>query len=328
MVETVKLSWKSQPGKDRNEALLALLKDRPRGVVHLTHNDLDAVGCDAIHRRVNGHVTTVFCSVGRFPHVMGAISDVRGEGDTLSISDLGYFQGSETHVESLQDLGWKVEWRDHHRWRDEELSRMEKVSDLIHVKVETCATGICARDLAPDDPVATDIARVVCDYDLWIHADPRSAILGQVLQRRENRDYVRDCLVRGIFSDDHIMEQYRDIRTEMENLMGRSVRKAQVRGKKYRIAFAPLYGYPSETAAEIRNVLKTDMEVLISKSGRFSLRSVPPVSHIIARNFGGGGHPNAAGGNLPFTLWESLSFRLFGRSASIDRFVEIAESSL
>lgn len=322
----MKFPWTRNAGKDRDETLIAELRGRQRGCVHLTHNDLDAVGCDAIHRRALGQATTLFSSVGRFPHVMEILTGIPGKGDTLSISDLGYFQGAEKVVASIEDQGWKVDWRDHHRWREDERARVERHCNLLHVQVDTCATGICARDLAPDDPVAAEIARVVCDYDLWIHADPRSAVLGQVLQRKKNREYVRDCLVAGIFSDHRIMEQYAEIHGEMESMMRKSIRKAQVRGEKYRIAFAPLYGYPSETAARIRSTLGTDMEVLISSSGRFSLRSVPPVSHLVARHFGGGGHPNAAGGNLPFTLWDGILFRMLGRSAHIDRFVEVAES--
>ena len=322
----MKFPWTAPPRKGRDEELQDQLQKRPRGVVHITHNDLDAVGCDAIHRRVFDPVTTVFCSVGRFPHVMREISRMSGDGDTLSISDLGYYQGAESVVDTLREKGWRVEWRDHHRWRDEERARVEKRCNLLCVQVDTCATGICARDLAPGDPVALEVARVVCDYDLWIHADPRSAVLGQVMQRKKNREYVRDCLVQGIFSDARIMAQYREIREEMEWLMEKSIRKAHIRGSRYRIAFAPLYGYPSETAAMMRSTLSTDMEVLISPSGRFSLRSVPPVSHILARNFGGGGHPNASGGNFPFSFWDGVLFRLFGRSPHIDRFVEIAES--
>ena len=325
-MDPVRFPWTAIPRKDRDQELLAQMQNRPRGVVHITHNDLDAVGCDAIHRRVFDSVTTIFCSVGRFPHVLTGISRTIGEGDTLSISDLGYYQGAESMVDTLKEQGWRVEWRDHHRWRDEEYARMEKRCDILHVQVDTCATGICARDLAPDDPIAIEVARVVCDYDLWVHADPRSAILGQVLQRKKNREYVRDCLVQGTFSDERIKAEYREIREDMMRLMEKSIRKAQIRGARYRIGFAPLYGYPSETAAEMRRTLSTDMEVLISPSGRFSLRSVPPVSHILARNFGGGGHPNAAGGNFPFSFWEGVLFRLFGRSVYIDRFVEIAES--
>jgi len=323
-VHPLTFPWFSGRGKKRDEDLL--LEGRERGVVHLTHNDLDAVGCDAIHRRAFPHVTTIFCSVGRFPHVMETVSKVPGEGDTLSISDLGYYSGAESVLSRIRDNGWRVEWRDHHRWRPEELGKCAASCDLLNVNVDTCATGICARDLLPHDPVAREIASVVCDYDLWIHADPRSAILGQVLQRRENREHVRDCLVQGIFSDPTIEREYREIHEEMERLIKKSIRKTQIEGKKYRIGFAPLFGYPSETAAAMRKALGTDMEVLISASGRFSLRSVPPVSHILARNFGGGGHPHAAGGNFPFGFWDKILFRLLGRCPHIRRFVETAES--
>jgi oligoribonuclease NrnB/cAMP/cGMP phosphodiesterase (DHH superfamily) len=309
----------------RDEDLL-LLEGRERGIVHLTHNDLDAVGCDAIHRRAYPCVTSIFCSVGRFPHVMEAVSRFPGGGDTLSISDLGYYSGAESVISRIRGNGWRVEWRDHHRWRSEELEKCAASCDLLHVEVDTCATGICARDLLPNDPVAREIASVVCDYDLWIHADPRSAILGQVLQRRENRNHVRDCLVQGIFSDATIEREYREIRKEMERMIEKSIRKTQLAGERYRIGFAPLFGYPSETAAAMRKTLGTDMEVLISTSGRFSLRSVPPVSHILARNFGGGGHPHAAGGNFPFKFWDRVFFRLFGRCPHIRQFVETAES--
>jgi len=312
--------------KRNDEDIRSLLKGRERGVVHLTHNDLDAVGCDAVHRRAFPHVTSIFCSVGRFPHVMEAVSKVPGENDTLSISDLGYFSGAESLVEQIRSRGWRVEWRDHHRWHDEEVEKCTPSCDLLHVDVNTCATGICARDLLPQDPVAQEIASVVCDYDLWIHADPRSAVLGQVLQRRENRQHVRDCLVQGIFSDGTIFREYQEICKEMAKLIGKSIRRAQVYGKRFRIGFAPLYGYPSETAAAMRKELGTDMEVLISSSGRFSLRSVPPVSHILARNFGGGGHPHAAGGNFPFSFWDRILFRLSGRCSYIRQFVESAES--
>ena len=105
----MKIPWKKKPGRSQDEAVLAEMHNRPRGVVHLTHNDFDAVGCDAIHRRVHSPVTTIFCSVGRFPHVMGIISGIGGEGDTLSISDLGYFPDAESVVDSIRKRGGKGE---------------------------------------------------------------------------------------------------------------------------------------------------------------------------------------------------------------------------
>jgi len=108
-------------------------------------------------------------------------------------------------------------------------------------------------------------------------------------------------------------------------MMDRSLRQATFLGTKYRIAFAPLYGYPSETAHYIREKEKTDIEVIIGKDGKFSVRSVPPISHLIARELNGGGHPNAAGGSFNFTIIERFTWWLFKKSRHFAEFVSIAE---
>ncbi|MEM2124462.1 MAG: phosphoesterase [Methanolinea sp.] len=322
----MRFPWTSRFRKAPGDEIRLLLSGREGGVVHLTHNDLDAVGCDAIHRRAYPRVTTLFCSVGRFPRALETVSGTPGGGSTLSISDLGYFQGAESVLSRVKAAGWRVEWRDHHRWTEGEIERVAASCDLLRVSTETCATGLCARDLLPDDPVAREIASVVCDYDLWVHRDPRSAVLGQIIQRKENREYVRDRLVEGVFSDETMARMYREIREDMERAIRKSMRRARVHVARFRIGFAPLYGYPSETAAAMRRELGTEMEVLVSPSGRFSLRSVPPVSHILAKSFGGGGHPHAAGGNFPFGFWDRIIFRLSGRCPYAAQFVARAES--
>jgi oligoribonuclease NrnB/cAMP/cGMP phosphodiesterase (DHH superfamily) len=316
------------PGAGENTSGLAnAIKSRTAHVVHLTHNDLDAVGADAVHRMKYGTdgVFTIWSSVGKFGQLFALAASCDGKGDLLSISDLGYCRDAEQVAQKAKKNGWVVEWRDHHRWRDEEIKKVEGEVSLLHIDTSVCGTGIVARDIAPDNPVAAEVARVVCDYDLWKHADPRSAVLGQVLQRKENRDHVRDCLVKGIFSDEQIGREYTEIKTEMEAMMQRSLQKATFTGTKYGIAFAPLYGYPSETAHFIRDQKKTEIEVIIGKDGKFSIRSVPPISHLIAREFGGGGHPNAAGGSFNFTVIERFTWWLFKKSRHFDELVKVAE---
>jgi uncharacterized protein len=308
--------------------LTSAIRSRTAHVVHLTHNDLDAVGADAIHRMKYGTdgVFTIWSSVGKFPGLLSTVASCEGNGDLLSISDLGYHRDTDSAVVRARKNGWKVEWRDHHRWREDEVARTEKEVDLLRIDTSVCGTGIVARDLLPDNPVATEVARVVCDYDLWKHADPRSAVLGQVLQRKANRDHVRDCFVKGIFSDEHIEREYAEIKAEMETMMQRSLKHATFTGTKYRIAFAPLYGYPSETAHFIRDEKNTEIEVIIGKDGKFSIRSVPPISHLIAREFGGGGHPNAAGGSFNFTVIERFTWWLFKKSRHFSELEKIAET--
>jgi oligoribonuclease NrnB/cAMP/cGMP phosphodiesterase (DHH superfamily) len=313
--------------KEEAETLTRLLHARTSHVVHLTHNDLDAVGSDAIHRMKFGDVITLWSSVGKYPYYLDQIAGVPGNGDLISISDLGFQKGAEQPLRRAKKNGWRLEWRDHHRWQDEEIVLVTGLANLLHVDVTICACGICALDLQPENPVAGEVARVVCDYDLWLNRDPRATVLGQVLQRKKNREHVRDCLIDGMFSDDFIEREYRDIRKEMNAMMEKSLRHAVIRKGKYRIVFAPLYGYPSETAAYIREREGSEIEVIISPGGRFSLRSVPPISHVIAREFQGGGHPHAAGGTFPFSFWDRLAFLLFRRSRYFDHFVSVAESS-
>jgi len=308
--------------------LASAVSSRTAHVVHLTHNDLDAVGADAIHRMKYGTdgVFSIWSSVGKFSALFNIVAHCKGHGDLLSISDLGYHRDTETIAEKARANNWKVAWRDHHRWRDDEVIRIQKTVALLHIDTSVCATGIVARDLLPENTVAGEVARVVCDYDLWKHADPRSAVLGQVLQRKKNREHVRDCLVAGIFSDALIESENAEIKAEMDAMMHKSLRQATFLGSKYRIAFAPLYGYPSETAHFIRNEKRTDIEVIIGKDGKFSLRSIPAISHLIARHFGGGGHPNAAGGSFNFTVIERFTWWLFKKSRHFAEFVEVAES--
>ncbi len=311
----------------RDTNFMKALSGRTEHVVHLTHNDLDAAGSDAIHRRKYGDVFTVWASVGKFLSLFDAVAGSPGRGDLLSISDIGYQQGVEQRLAKARSNGWRIEWRDHHRWKDEEISAVEKKTDLLHVDVTTCATGIVARDLAPDDPVAEEIARVVCDYDLWKHQDARSKILGQVVMQKGFREYVRDNLVRGTIVDAKIEGEYDRIVREMERDIRKSIGHTTIiESGRYRIAFAPLYGYPSETAHAIRDELKTDIEVVVSDNGRISIRSVPPVSHLIAREFSGGGHPHAAGGTFSFTLLDRLLFWLIKRNRHYRRLAKTAES--
>ncbi|NYT05910.1 MAG: phosphoesterase [Methanomicrobiales archaeon] len=315
-------------GSDTNGNLMKALSSRNQHVVHLTHNDLDAAGSDAVHRRRFGQegVFTLFCSVGKFPAMLDAVAGSPGRGDLLSISDLGFQRGSVEKIKKAKSNGWRIEWRDHHRWTGEEIASVKAAGVSLSLDTATCATGIVARELMPGDETAFEVAQVVCDYDLWKHADPRSKVLGQVVMRKEHRDYVRDALVRGVFSDTAIEAAYAAIVAEMEEQIEHSIRHTTVLGTKYRIAFAPLYGYPSETAHTIRERLDTDIEVIVSDNGRFSIRSVPPVSHLIARAYDGGGHPPAAGGTFPFTFFDKVKFFLLKRTRHFDDLVRVAEA--
>ena len=317
---------RKKPGV-KKPALQEVIVGRSSDVVHLTHNDLDAAGSDAVCRMVFGdELVTLFSSVNRFSWFFAQVAGCNGKGDTLIISDLGYQNGIEDYARKAHAAGWKIQWYDHHKWTDDEMNRVRPFVTELRVDPARCATGVVAGMLARENTHAGEVARVVCDYDLWKHEDPRSAVLGMVTSRRENLELVRNKLARGVIVDDEITGIFEGIERDKNACMKRSIRAAKIYRGKYTIAVMPAYGYPSETAAAARTELGCDMELLVFDTGKFSLRSVAPVSHLIAKRFGGGGHPNASGGSFSYGWREKWMLKLFGRVSCVEAFVVEAES--
>lgn len=314
----------------RKQTVKPTIQDRLREhtgqIVHLTHNDLDAAGSDAVVRMKYGdEILTFFSSVGKFDWFLGQIGAYNGKDRILIISDLGYQNGIEDKIRKVRAAGWQIQWYDHHRWTTEEEGLIREYTDLLVVDTARCATGVLAVSLKPDAPCAEEVARVVCDYDLWKHEDPRSGVLGIVTTKYENMKLVRDKLQQGIILDAEIEKIFAAIEAEKNTCIRKSIRRAKVFDGKYKTAVMPAYGYPSETAAEARKQLGTDIELLVFDGGKFSLRSKPDISHLIAREFHGGGLPNASGGNFGYGLKEKMLFKVFHKVAKIDEFLKVTE---
>lgn len=310
----------------KRENLLKAVSERKTEIVHLSHNDLDAAGCDAVHRMKYGTIFTIWSSVGSFPSFLRDIGALPGKGHILSISDLGYCKDADKLVRAAIKNGWIICWRDHHRWTDEELLSVQTTGATCVVDTTRCAAAICSGDLLPGDKTAEEVARVVCDYDLWKNVDPRSKMLGQICTKRVNLNPVRDRLAEGIINDAWINEEYRTIEKERQDAIKKSIRRMKIIESRYRIAFAPLFGYPSETAHEIRALYNTDIEVIYGTNGRFSIRSAVPISHLIARKFSGGGHPPAAGGTFNLTLKDKISLFFLKKARCFDELVLAADT--
>lgn len=318
--------FKKDTSTAKKPTLQEKIVKRTTNVVHLTHNDLDAAGSDAICRMKFGDdIVTLFSSVNRFEWFLAQVAGCNGKEDTLVISDLGYQKGIEDKVRKVRAAGWNIRWFDHHKWTDEEKARVEPFVESLNVDTSRCATGVLCNELKPEHSGAADVARVVCDYDLWKHTDPRSAILGIVTSGGANLQLVRDKLRVGVIVDDEIQQIFDTIEREKNKCIKKSLRAAKIHDGKYKIVIMPSFGYPSETAAEVRKKLGTDIELLVFDNGKFSIRSVPDISHLIAREFHGGGHPNASGGNLGYGWKEKLLWKIFHHVSKQKEFLQVAE---
>ncbi|MBS1263655.1 MAG: hypothetical protein MAG715_00840 [Methanonatronarchaeales archaeon] len=304
----------------RQRRLERTLQQFEGSVVHLTHVDLDAVASNAIHLRRYGpeEVFTVYSGVEDLGEVFRLLAEVSGSTSPkrLSLSDLNFDGDGEEILKTcrvLKGRGWAVEWRDHHPWRDEVLERFEEVLDHVRVDRDYAGCEVVQMDLLPDDPVAGRIAEIGRDRDLWLNEDPLSERLSTVIGGREWNDRVSRMMARGEYWDEKLERRYEVLEREKELAVERSVDNARVveRGG-FRVGVTRSAGYNSDTAHAVRERFGTDLEIVVSGMGTYSLRSPHGVCTAVAEQHGGGGHPNASGGSLGFTFLDGLLFRLRG----------------
>jgi len=306
---------------DKN--LLRALKHFEGPIVHLTHTDLDAVCSDALHRRKYVNVFTIFSPVRYYACYLDSLAKFEPRRTiTLSLSDLGGTPGITEALMTLVDRGWKIEWRDHHVWDSGLFDDVKQMINYLRVDERYCACEIVYQDLLPNDEIARNIAFIGRDRDFWINEDPRSEILSTVIDTSNWKTKISDKLSKGIAVDNEVTREY-DLAVKRKNeALKRSLKSSRLFDG---VAVARGLGFSSDLASALRNKHNTKIEVIINDNGSFSIRSVEPVSNKIAGYFGGGGHPNAAGGTLHFNFSDKVIFRLLPfRQQKVKNLLKIA----
>jgi len=292
-------------------------------VVHLTHTDLDAVCCDALFRRKYGNVFTIFSSVQDYSSYTELLAKAEKTTNlTLCLSDLGGNTSALEVIVRLKSKGWRVEWRDHHVWDERLLGDIKSVIDYLRVDRELCGCEIVYTDLLDGDLIAKEIAAIGRDRDFWINSDQRSEVLSTAIIDDKSREQIALKLSRGTFADAQIEAMYALQIGRKSEAISKAIQKSVLLG---RTAVTTSNGYTSDVAARLRDKYHSTTEIILRRNGVFSVRTVAPVSNLIAMLFNGGGHPHAAGGNLCFTRRDQIGFRLFGyRLAKVQKLIETA----
>ncbi len=277
-------------------------------IVHLTHTDLDAVCSDAVMRRKHGDVLTIYSSVQDFGEYIDHLAASPAQPLSLCLSDLGGHSGVLGALAQLKLKGWHIEWRDHHVWDEQTLTRVAEIVDYLRVDPDFCACEIVNQDLLPNDPVAREIAAVGRDRDFWINQDARSEILSTVVYDDFWRQQVSQKLSKGVFLDQDVEREY-ERQTQKKD---KSIKRAIERSRTVdHIAVTVSQHYASDVAALLRSKYHSTIEIVLRSNGTFSIRSIEPISNCIAEQFAGGGHPHAAGGNLLFNVLDRIMFSVW-----------------
>jgi oligoribonuclease NrnB/cAMP/cGMP phosphodiesterase (DHH superfamily) len=260
-------------------------------------------------RHGDAAVSTLYTDPSLVTDKLRRVAEARvpGEGRSLLLSDVSPQLAQRAELEQalgqLNELGWRIEWRDHHakQWEQGMLDAVRRKADHVRVSLDNDESGasLCQLDLLPGDAFARELAQVVRDVDLWIRKDPRSEVLTDARHAMGSTAWVGKMVRDRVVLDDELRAAAQRHRAELERDLGRALAKARVvhGARKVGVVYGDFPG--SQACDALRRALGTDVELALKPDGKFSLRSQPGIEvHRIAQAHGGGGHPQASGGKL------------------------------
>lgn len=283
-------------------------------VLLLSHgNCLDGVGAAIVTLRALGRekVAVAYAQPGDMAEVLEVLATRPGRGRRLLIADLSLqpdqFDAIVAACAALRTGGWSIAWRDHHhkQWEGLPLERLRAHVDPIVVNATATESGASLQQqaLAPDDAFLRDLASTIRDRDLWWNKTSDSETLEFALSDLGAKDFVAHYLARapGPVVDDAIAAAAKRERDGQQAVKHRLLDEARYWGDGA-TRVGVVYGWlPKNTGLhELLEDHGCQVAVNVRPNGKVSLRSrkAAAVCHLVARQFHGGGHPNASGADL------------------------------
>lgn len=276
---------------------------------------LDGVGSVIVTLRALGTdgVGVAYVQPSDMTRVLGWLRDTPGRGRRLLIADLSLdpddFDEIVEDCRRLTRNGWTVEWRDHHhkQWEGLDLDRLRAHVEALEVNDDATESGasLMQKALAPKDGFAKRFADTVKDRDLWKNETPDSETLEFAITWMDTEDFTAHFLPKG--GDDPVVDETIRHAADMQRQLIEDHTEILLDDARYAETpdgdrVAVVYGWLPKNVGLHRMLQQEAVQVAINvrPNGKMSLRSREdsPVCHLIARRFGGGGHPNASGGDL------------------------------
>lgn len=297
---------------------------RDEDVVVLGDADADGLGAVAVVREVyDDDVAFVSCG----PHGGGlylgdalwVCTDELSEGATVIVQDVAVDdQWKVKALPEVADIAGEILWFDHHEWDDSVASfAAEHVDHFVVDDGEDDAEASvydarCAAMMVRDYYEArghefstsfNEAVNVTGEYDLWRLRDDRCHDLNDLTHVVDHDEYVSLVRTHGadVLNDDAAAEAVTEYRAEQSALHDRAL--DHVRLYEFgNLVVAGVYGNcPINDVAEtVRERDIADATVFSFPHGGLSLRGSDAFEqcHVVAEQFGGGGHSKAAGAGL------------------------------
>ncbi|HUR25826.1 MAG TPA: hypothetical protein VM327_07430 [Candidatus Thermoplasmatota archaeon] len=302
---------------------------------------LDGVGSAIVTLRSLGraNVGVVYVQPGDMAHVLSHFAKVPGRGRSFFVADLSLqpeqYEGIVSACAALEENGWKVQWRDHHhkQWEGLSLQRLEKHLVVLQVNSDATESGASLQQkaLAPRDDFLRRLAETVRDRDLWWNKTPDSETLEFALTELGTEAFTDHFL--DAEADSPVVDGFIQAAAQREKDRQGGAKDALLDQARYwgdgATKVGVVYGWlPKNTG--LHDLLEDhgcQVAINVRPNGKVSLRSrkSAAVCHLVAKEFHGGGHPNASGADLGLkgpAYWWYVVRR--GKVATTDRMAELA----
>jgi uncharacterized protein len=300
----------------------------PRAVHVVSHGPhcLDGVAAAAaIARYYEG--TSVVPRFSGNPKINEVLRGLRIDGplddQELWITDISWTEPeTDAYLRSLAERGLKIYWIDHHRTAIERVKRGSIDVPFAHSIVDDryAASRLVyeyLRERLRADGRRSDalerfehVVRMADDNDRWLHEVPGSWDLALTLRAMNGPEAFEDLVAideRATYTP-RMQAAHDRVAAELERSfeIARSTRSVKDLASGVRIVAAACDGYPSEIGDRWGREHSNAVFVLFDlKSAAISYRRSPDCDvdlSAVAATFGGGGHPAAAGCEMPELL--------------------------
>lgn len=277
----------------------------------LVHNDLDGTACLYLISKVFGEENISFIKTNYkdfLDNLNFLIDDLeKNNKEKLIVCDLSLNKGFEKKV-NLEKIKGKLLWLDHHQWDNEVLNFLKNYGEIV-VNTNKCATGVAFdyfKKTFEFSEFDKRLVEIICDFDLWKMKEELSWKLSLALAGYDLEKFRKEKLNKGILWDNELERTFKENKKKIEKLVKKYKEKGIILEKdKEKILLVFDERDNSIFISHVFDELKKDYDslILVTDSGKMSLRGKNNVLNI-AKRFGGGGHIKAAGAlvHYPYLL--------------------------
>ncbi|MGB0652506.1 MAG: hypothetical protein ACPGQL_04840 [Thermoplasmatota archaeon] len=302
---------------------------------------LDGVGSAVVALRALGPegVGVAYCQPDKMVKALRFVAEHPGRGRSLLVADLSFnpqhFDDLVEAAAAVKAAGWRIEWRDHHhkQWEGLELDRLRASLDVLTVNDDGTESGasLMQQALAPKDAFLKRFAETVRDRDIWANQLPDSETLEYAITYMGTEAFTGHFVHAAPETPvvDKTVEAAADAQKAKQadhtQRITSHARYATTANGKVGVAYGWL---PKNVGLHQMIADGCAVAINVRPNGKMSIRSQKgaEVSHLIARDFNGGGHPNASGGDLGL---EGLAYWMYIlRKGRVRRTKEVMASAV